>query len=520
MVASECEPFAKTGGLADVVDALARALGELGHDVDVYLPLYRDVVPPPDPDPRTLSVPVATGTPRSSAMGTDPLEPTTVRLLSAPADGYRIRLVDHPPSFDRPSYYGGPDGDYPDNPARFTLLGGTMIEAIRSEGGVDAIHGHDWQSGPSLLLLAHAYRDDPLVARTATVLTIHNLAYHGWTPRGSAWQLGLGEAARSVGKPEGIDLLREAILAADVVNTVSPTYAEESRGPEYGAGLDDVLRAKGDRYLGILNGIDARLWDPATDAALPARFSLQDLAGKVTCKRELMARLGLDLGTGEPGWRKSEQDADDGWGERGAPLSGIVGRLDPQKGFDLLASAAPALLRAGSRLVVLGTGDERLVTALKELAAERPDRLAVIARFDRDEARRIYAASDLFLMPSRFEPCGQGQMIALRYGSIPIVRRTGGLADTIVDADADPDRGNGFVFGPPDPGALLEAAGRAIAAYRDEQRWTRLVQRGMRQDFSWAGRARDYVALYERARSMLTRTLLGNARTPTSDASP
>ena len=476
MVSSECEPFAKTGGLADVVDALSRALGELGHEVDVYLPRYRGVEPPGPAERRLISLPA----PGPGGTG------EIVELLTARADGYRLRLVDHPHSYDRAGFYGEGGSDYPDNGARFALLGRAALEAIRSEGGgVAVLHGHDWQAGPALLLRDHRFATDPRLAGTATMLTCHNLAYHGWVPRERVAALDL---PAGVGKADGVDLLREAVAGADMVNTVSPTYAEESRTPEYGAGLDDVLSGRGDRYLGILNGIDPRLWDPATDEALPRRYSAADPAGKAACRADLAARLGIDTSA-----------ADEGWEERGAPIFGMVGRLDPQKGFDLLNGAAEAMLAAGARMVVLGTGDERLVRGLREIAGRWPGRVAILERFDRDEARRIYAGSDLLLMPSRFEPCGQSQMIAMRYGTIPLVRRTGGLADTVVDADAHPADGDGFVFAPAEPGALAAAAERAIAAYRDAGRWGAIIRRAMARDFSWTASAPRYVEAYERA---------------------
>jgi starch synthase len=479
MVASECEPYAKTGGLADVVDALARALGRLGHQVDVYLPLYRGLRLPVDPAPvRTaLRVPAATAPGRSGHV--------EVGLLTFPGDGYRVRLVDHPASFDRAGLYGEGGADYADNGGRFALLGRAALEAIRADGlAVDIVHGHDWQAGPVLLHLRHSYAADPIVGRAASQLTCHNLAYHGWTPRAQAWRFGLPP---SVGKPDGVDLLREGLGHADLVNTVSPTYAQETLGPAYGAGVDDVLRGLGDRYVGIMNGIDTVLWDPAHDPVQAAPFSRRDVAGKARCKADLLARHGLTSGAGR------------GWDLRGAPLMGLVGRLDPQKGFDLLTGAAPAMLRMGVRIVVLGTGDARLVAGLQALAARHPDRLVVLDRFDRDEARRIYAASDAFLMPSRFEPSGQGQLIAMRYGSVPIVRATGGLADTVFDADARPRAGNGFTFEPATPAALRETVRRAVAAYRDAGRWSVVVRRGMAEDHSWAVPAAEYVAAYERA---------------------
>ncbi|MCY7418436.1 MAG: glycogen synthase, partial [Chloroflexi bacterium] len=432
MLASECEPFAKTGGLADVVDALARALGARGHEVDVYLPRYRGLAAPRDADTLRLQVPMGTD---PSTGATDAFERMPVTLLSGDIRGYRLRLVEHDPSFARDGLYGDASGDLPDNGARFTLLGRAALEAMRAEARpVDVLHGHDWQAGPGILSLRTRYAPDPLLGRIATVMTCHNLAYHGWVPRERAWSLDL---PGDIGGSAGVDLLRESVRAADLVNTVSPTYAQESLTPEYGAGLDDVLRDRGDRYIGIMNGVDRELWDPATDAALAARYSAADPGGKSACRDDLCARLGIDPG---------------------GPVMGVIGRLDPQKGFDLVSWAAHGLVESGARLVVLGTGDHTLVAGLRSLAAARPDRVAILERFDRDEARRIYAGSDVFLMPSRFEPSGQGQLIAMRYGSVPLVRSTGGLIDTVIDADADAEMGNGFRFGPADAHALLDAA--------------------------------------------------------------
>ena len=474
MVASECEPFAKTGGLADVVDALSRALGELGHEVDVYLPRYRGLVAPPDL--QALQIVVPTGVDPAGGARAEAARRVPVTIWSAPASGYRLRLVEHDGSFAREGYYGDANGDFSDNAARFTLLGRAALEAIRAEARpVDVLHGHDWQACAGLLSLRTRYAYDPLLARTVTALSCHNLAYHGWVSRDRAWQLDLPD---SVGDSAGVDVLRETVRMADVVNTVSPTYARESLSAEYGAGLDDVLRERGERYVGILNGIDPQLWDPATDAALPAAYAADDLAGKALCRADLCARHGLD---------------------DGGPVFGVVGRLDPQKGFDLVASAAQGLLERGVRLIVLGTGDGRLIEGLQGLASHRADRLVVVDRFDRDEARRIYAGADVFLMPSRFEPSGQGQLIALRYGTVPLVRHTGGLSDTVRDADADPVGGNGFAFVAADPGSLLEAADRAIAAFTAPARWAAIQQRGMTADLSWRGPAQRYEEEYRAA---------------------
>lgn len=471
MVASECEPYAKTGGLADVVDALSRALGQGGHEVDVYLPRYRGLVPADGAARLDLEVPTGRG------------RPQPVTLWTQQGRGYRLRLVDHPASFDRPDYYVTEPGagvDYPDNGFRFALLGRTALEAMRTERRpVDVVHAHDWEGAPAVLLQRSRYAADEVVGRAATVLTCHNLAYHGWVPRQvAADQLDLPPA---VGAADGVDLLREAITAADVVNTVSPGFAAESLTPELGAGVDDALRVLGDRYVGIINGIDTELWNPSTDPEIRARYSASDLAGKAACRAALCEELGLD--------------------PDGAVLA-MVSRLDPQKGFDLLAAAAPDLVALGARLCVLGTGDARLIEGLQALAASPvgQGRVAVVDRFDRRLARAMYAGADAFLMPSRFEPCGQGQMIAMRYGTVPIVRATGGLRDTVVDADVDSERGTGFVFDAAQPLALTEAVRRAIAVWSaDRARWEAIRQNGMAADFSWRGPARDYVSLYRRA---------------------
>ena len=470
MIASECEPYAKTGGLADVVDALSRALGQQGHEVDVYLPLYRGLDAPRPAERLDLEVPTGSG--RSEQ----------VTLWSAQGRGYRLRLVEHSPSFDRPDYYVTEPGagvDFPDNGLRFSLLARSALESMRVENRpVDVIHCHDWEGAPAILLRRWRYASDAVVSHAATAMTCHNLAYHGWVTRPEVTsQLDLPE---SVGTRDGVDLLREGILAADTVNTVSPGFARESLTPEFGAGVDDALRSLGDRYTGIINGIDTELWNPATDAQIAARYSSADLHGKELCRRALCEELELDAG---------------------GPLFSMVSRLDPQKGFDLVATATDQMLADGARICVLGTGDQSLIGSLQALAASREGRgrISVVARFDRNLARRMYAGADAFLMPSRFEPCGQGQMISMRYGTLPVVRATGGLMDTVVDADADPDRGTGFVFGPAEPVALADACRRAAAAIGESARRLSIQQRGMAVDFSWRGPARDYVALYRRA---------------------
>jgi starch synthase len=480
-IAAECEPWAKTGGLGDVVDALARALprvpGATDGLVDVFLPRYRSVAVPATAGPaRRLRVP-------------DPYSldgVVEVTVIDVEAHGYRLRLVDHPAAFDREGLYGSPTGgDYGDNAWRFGLLCRAALETLRTETDrpVDLIHIHDWHSSPAAIFRDRSYGDDPVLGRAAVVLTLHNLAYHGWTPLEALGQLGL---ARGDGIVEtdavGIDLLASGIELSEMVNTVSPGYARESLTPALGFGLDGILRAKGDRYLGILNGLDTEVWNPATDTDLAATYSAEDLGGKADCRADLLKRVGFD-------------PTDDG------PVLGMIGRLDPQKGFDLLADGATRLLAGGSRLVVLGSGDPRIAADLRSLAEQRPDRVALLERFDRAMARRIYAGVDFFLMPSRFEPCGQGQMIALRYGTPPIVRRTGGLADSVVDELRLPGEGTGFAFDAATPDALADACELAIAM-RDSggPAWDGLIARGMAVDFDWTtGSAPQYVDMYERA---------------------
>jgi len=475
-IAAECEPWAKTGGLADVVDALARALGEVGAPaieapVDVFIPNYRGVPVPDDARAYDLTIP-------------DPRLPGStiaLRTLEADTHGYRLRLVDHPPAFDRDGIYGPPGSDHPDNAWRFGILCRAALERLRGDARPpDVIAIHDWHTVPALL-----QRDAGIaeLAGAAFVLTIHNLAYHGWTPAADVMDLGVGEDTLPAGA-DGLDLLRTGIERADLVNTVSPGFAREALTPEQGMGLDGVLRARGDRFVGILNGLDDDLWDPATDQALAANYSRADRSGKSGCRAALLAELGLEAANDEP-------------------ILAMIGRLDRQKGFDLLAAAAPELLRRGFRLAVLGSGSPDVVAPLRDLAVTPAGRrgIALVERFDRDLARRMYAGADGFLMPSRFEPCGTGQMIGLRYGTPPIVRATGGLRDTVIDVTADPKRGTGFVFEGESPAGLIDACDRFLRVFvAGGSSWNALLDRGMAVDFDWrSSSAPAYVAEYERA---------------------
>ncbi|MEA2518348.1 MAG: starch synthase, partial [Chloroflexota bacterium] len=349
MIAAECEPWAKTGGLGDVVDALSRALGHVpgatAGPVDVFLPRYRSV-----------PVPAAVGATRTVRVP-DPLATdgaTDVEIVDVDADGYRLRLVDHPAAFDRDGLYGPPGGgDFADNAWRYGLFCRAALETLRTEPDrpVDVVHLHDWHSGPAAIQRDAWLADDAVLGRAAVVMTLHNLAYHGWTERDQLGQLGLVPGGGVLAADaDGVDLIREGIVRSDVVNTVSPGFAREALSEPGGFGLADALIAKGDRFVGILNGLDTTVWDPASDADLAAPYSATELDGKAACRADLLARLGLD-------------PADD------RAVLGMIGRLDPQKGFDLLAAAAPRLLDQGARIVVQGSGDPHIADAFRVLAA-------------------------------------------------------------------------------------------------------------------------------------------------------
>jgi starch synthase len=477
-IAAECEPWAKTGGLADVVDALARALHQAGASeldglVDVFLPRYRSVAVPEGAVATTVSVP----DPRGG-------KATSIGVLAAETNGYRLHLIDHPPAYDRDGLYGDATGDYPDNAWRFGLLCRAALEQLRMDGRPpDVVHIHDWHAAPAVLLRDGLLAGEPSLAGAAFVLTVHNLAYHGWTPAAQVPELGLGPGALPK-RADGLDLLKAGIGAVEFVNTVSPGFAREALTAELGMGLDDVLRAKGDGFLGILNGLDTDLWDPAADPALAAGYSRENRSGKARCRADVLEAVGMDSG-----------DA--------GPVLGMIGRLDRQKGFDILAAATPALLKRGFRLIVQGVGTAGHLGPLRELASARAARrsVALVERFDRDLARKIYAGVDGFLMPSRFEPCGTGQMIALRYGTPPIVRATGGLRDTVIDVTANPSTGTGFTFEGESPDGLVAACDRFLALHQTAgTAWESLLDRGMAVDFDWrSASAPAYLDIYRRA---------------------
>ena len=472
MVTSEATPFAKTGGLGDVLGSLPPALRARGADVRLVLPWYRSV--------RKL-----TGNLRLQPKPLPVLlagELRSVRVRRGDHDGVPVYFLDAPEFFDRDGLYGEGGSDYADNARRFALLGRGALELARSlRFAPDLVHAHDWQAAMAVIDLRHRLWADPFFNRTGSLLTIHNLGYQGIFPREVLAELDLDPGLFTSDGLEfygQVSLLKGGIRFADHVSTVSPTYCREIRTPAFGVGLDGLLRARRQRLHGILNGLSGQLWNPGRDAALPAGYTAAHLAGKVACKSALQTELGLVV-------------------DPQLPLAAMVTRLDPQKGIDLLLEGWDRLLERQLQLVILGTGHPAYEQRLRELAVRSAGRVAVITAFDDALSRRIYAASDLFLMPSRYEPCGLGQLIALRYGSVPLVHATGGLVDTIRDPQVDPVRANGFIFREFSVPALLATLDRLLALRSaDPAGWQTLVRRGMRQDFSWQRSAEDYLDLY------------------------
>lgn len=467
-VASEAFPLIKTGGLADVVGALPGALAAEGVEIRTLLPLYPQIRERLERVEPVLELGELMGGP--------------ARLLAGAAAGLTLFLVEADHLYDRPGGpYQGPDGaDWPDNAQRFAALawaaralGLGALAAWRPE----LVHAHDWQAG-----LAPAYLALSGLPRPATVTTIHNLAFQGQFPASLLSELRLPESAFTIDGVEywgAIGFLKAGLVYADRLTTVSPTYAREITTPAFGMGLDGLLRLRADRLIGIVNGIDERVWNPAADPALPAPFDADRLEGREACRQALSLELGLD--------------------PNAAPLFGVVTRLTWQKGMDLLLEALPRLLALGGALAMLGAGEPALEAAFREAARGHPGRIAVRFGYDERLAHRIFAGADAILVPSRFEPCGLTQLYALRYGAVPIVARVGGLADTVIDAnDAALLDGvaTGFQFAPVTVEALIDALERATALFRDRERWRALQRRGTTRAIGWRARAPAYAKLY------------------------
>ena len=480
-VVSEVDPFAKTGGLADVGAALPKALTALGHDVRIVTPLYRQVNRERcglTPTALTFSVTVGSRT-------------HEIRIWEAllPKSRVPTYFVECAACFDRDGLYQDRGNDYPDNLERFSLFSQAALQFLPRLGWQpDVVHAHDWQSALACAQLrVGAIGQERHFTSTASVLTIHNLAYHGLFPQ-NQWPLTqLPASAFSIDGLEfygQINCLKGGLVFAECLTTVSPTYAREILTTEFGCGLEGVLRARSDDLVGILNGIDLEEWNPERDPHLAAPYTVERIAGKALCKRALQREQHLP--------------------ERPHLLIGMIQRLAEQKGIDLLVQAMDELMALPVQLVLLGTGDPAYHQQLQALAERFPDRLAVNLKFDNALAHQIEAASDAFLMPSRFEPCGLNQLYSLRYGTVPIVKRVGGLADTVADVNQDTlaaQTATGFVFADHTAQALIEAVRRAVTAFKDHALWAQLIRNGMKQDCSWARSARAYLDVYEQALS-------------------
>ncbi len=471
-VASEGLPFSKTGGLADVIEALPKALVALGHEVTVLLPRYRETT--------TVAVSVPSLT---VPMGEQLRFPAIAE--GGTLHGVYFYFVDDPEYFDREQLYGVAGKDYPDNAERYAEFCGAAIEFCKRVWMPDVIHCHDWQAGLVPVLLRTHYAEDSAVRALPVVFTIHNMGYHGAFPRATMEKIGLPDSLFSIDAMEfygRVNFLKGALVYSDYLTTVSPKYAEEIKTAEYGEGLDGVVRNRADRLTGILNGVDYAVWSPERDKIIASRYSPKDLSGKLLCKKDLLQIFGLTAAIVKK------------------PLIGIVSRFAGQKGFDLIEQIAPDLLAEDLTITALGAGEPRYEKLLRDLAKAYPQKFRVKVAYDNILAHKVEAGADIFLMPSRYEPCGLNQIYSLKYGTVPVVRATGGLDDTIDAFDPATGRGTGFKFKAYDGSALLDEIRRALSIYRDEPAiWRGIQLNGMAKDFSWQASAKEYAKLYEAA---------------------
>jgi starch synthase len=472
--ASECVPFAKTGGLADVVGALPRALAAMGHEVSVFLPRYRQTKLA---NPKTLI--------RSVTIPYDDKYRFCSVLDGGSKNGVKFYFIDYPYFFDRDGLYQTPAGDYSDNAERFSMYCRAVLEASKQLGVPDVFHCHDWQAALVPVLLRTHYGEDPDLARVPVVFTIHNMGYQGVFASETLplltlpWDLFTMDKMEFFGR---VNFLKGALVFSDFVTTVSKKYSEEIQTSEYGFGLEGVLRARASTVTGILNGVDYDDWSPEKDKLIAANYSAANLDGKALCKKDLLEQFGL--ASADPK----------------LPVIGIVSRFATQKGFDLIAQVADRLVREDAVTVALGTGEKDYEDLFRKLAQAFPRKFGVKVGFDNTLAHKIEAGSDMFLMPSRYEPSGLNQMYSLKYGTVPIVRATGGLDDTIEPFDITTGRGTGFKFYDYNGEAMLATIKAALALFREQASWLKLMKNGMAKDYSWGVSAKEYVRVYERAR--------------------
>jgi starch synthase len=471
-VASELFPYVKTGGLADAVAALSAKLAGRGHEVAVFLPGYRAAVDHPlaAAAQRTVGLRIEMG---------DVFMTGEVRSFS-PATNLTIHLVCREEFFDRRNPYGTKERDYEDNDHRFIFFCKGVVETMRFlELRADVVHGHDWQGGLLPLLVRHAEQRYGITLAMKTVFTIHNIAFQGVFPMHSFYRTNLPEELMGIDGVEfygRMSMMKAGIVFTDQVTTVSPRYAREIQTSEFGCGLDGVVATRSEDIVGLINGIDTEVWNPATDPLIPANYTADDFSGKAVCRADLLKRSGFDP-------------------KFSGPVIGMVCRLTEQKGIDLVLANAEFFQTQNLRLIVLGTGDKKLEAGLRELAEASGGRVSIAARLDEGMSHLIEAGSDFFLMPSRFEPCGLNQMYSQAYGTIPLVTRVGGLADTVIDIDQNPEVGNGVMFAATAEGVAAGLA-RALTLFADQPKIRAMRVRGMGKDFSWDKTANAYEDLY------------------------
>jgi starch synthase len=483
-VSSEGLPYSKTGGLADVVEALPRALQASGHEVSVLLPRYHG-------NKITSTLVSSVSTQLGDKMRFPAIGEGT------PVMGVRYFFVDDPAFFDRAHLYGDKTSDYPDNAERFAEFSRVAIEFTKRVWLPDVIHCHDWQSALVPLLLRTQHASDPVVRSLPVVLTIHNLGYQGLFPQTAMKNIGLPDTLFTMDALEfygKVNFLKGGLIFADYLTTVSRRYAKEIQTPEYGWGLEGVIRNRADRLVGILNGVDYGVWSPEADTLIAQKYSINSLEGKKACKRDLLASF-----------RLPPENLD-------IPLIGIVSRFADQKGFDLIAQVAGELMDENLAIVALGTGQPEYEKLFKGLAEKYSARVGVKIGYDNTLAHKIEAGADMFLMPSRYEPCGLNQIYSLRYGTVPVVRATGGLDDTIQSFGSKSHQGTGFKFEEYDGAALLGCVRAALKAYRDPKEWYAIQANGMAKDFSWKASAAAYVTLYEAAKRARIPRVVGSSK--------
>jgi len=466
MVASEATPYAKTGGLADVIGALPAALASRGEQVAVIMPLYREAAGRLQSAERVYAdMPIPIGT-----------HVRTVNIWGIVDRGVQFFFVDDPPLYDRAALYTEAGVDYPDNPLRFAVLCRAALGAVRSLFRPHVIQYHDWQGSLVAPLIRRRFAADPTFYGIKLLFTIHNLGYQGIFPRTVLSDVGLGADLFHPDAMEfhnEINFLKGGIVFADAINTVSRGYAREIQTPELGFGLEGLLQRRSDVLCGIVNGVDYLEWSPENDRYIAAPYSREDLSGKAECKRDLLRTF-----------RLPEERAN-------LPLIGMVSRFVSQKGFDLVAEITPELVKKDVSIVGIGTGEPQYEEMFQSLSRGHPEKVSIRIGYDNEIAHKIEAGSDIFLMPSRYEPCGLNQIYSLRYGTVPVVRATGGLDDTI-------DEETGFKFTEYSGTALLDAVGAALETYADRARWMAMMRTGMEKDFSWGASAAEYIALYRR----------------------